>query len=375
MFNRFKSFLHLSWLLAGRLVAETRRWHGKKSQGMNEIRVFYGHERIPGRHERSGGAMIKFQDLNDRFPNTLYHPNILYLVTSALPLYPEVIVRMAKRHGAFLVLNQNGVAYPGWHGPGWEKTNRTTRYLLKQADYVVYQSRFCKESADRFAGVCQAPWTILPNPVDTQVFVPNPTIPPGLRLFLAGSHQHWYRVRTALEALVHLPGSRLTIAGRLTFHPQESRCLEEVRGLAVHLGIMEQVELFGSYSQETAPSLFMNHHILLHTKYNDPCPRLVVEAMACGLPVVYSASGGVPELVGEEGGVGCETPCDFERDHPPDPVALARAVTTVAADLPRFAQQARLRAVDHFDVRPWLDRHEEIFSGLLAEETTPHLVK
>jgi glycosyltransferase involved in cell wall biosynthesis len=309
--------------------------------------------------------------LNDRFPNTLYHPNILYLVTSALPLYPEVIVRVAKRHGAYLVLNQNGVAYPGWHGPGWEKTNRTTRNLLRQADYVVYQSRFCKESADRFAGVCQAPWTILSNPVDTKIFVPASVPPPGVRILLAGSHQHWYRVRTALEALVHLPNSRLTIAGRFTFHPQESRCLEEVHDFAVHLGVIDRVELIGSYSQEAAPKLFQNHHILLHTKYNDPCPRLVVEAMACGLPVVYSASGGLPELVGEEGGIGCETPCDYERDHPPDPVALAQAVTTVAVALPRFAQQARLRAEYLFDVRPWLDRHEEIFSRLLAEETRP----
>ena len=368
MLNRLKSFLHLSWLFAGRLVAETRRWQGKKPRGINDIQVFYGHERIPGRHERSGGAMIKFQDLNDRFPNTLYHPNILYLVTSALPLYPEVIVRMAKKHGASLVLNQNGVAYPGWHGPGWEKSNRSAMNLLRLADYVVYQSRFCKESADRFVCACQAPWTILHNPVNTKVFVPASATPPGLRILLAGSHQHWYRIRTALEALVHLPDSRLTIAGRLTFHPKESRCLDEVRSLAVHLGLMDQIELLGSYSQEAAPNLFQNHHILLHTKYNDPCPRLVIEAMACGLPVVYSASGGMPELVGEEGGVGCETPCDYERDHPPDPAALAEAVTKVAADLPRFAQQARLRAVQHFDVRPWLDRHEEIFSRLLLEE-------
>ncbi len=371
MINRFKSFLHLSWLFAGRLVTETRRWQGKQPQRAHDLRVFYGHEKIPGRHERSGGAMIKFQDLADRFPNTLYHPNILYLVTSALPLYPEVIVWMAKRHGVFLVLNQNGVAYPGWHGPGWEKTNRPARNLLRLADYVVYQSRFCKESADRFAGACQAPWEILPNPVDTKVFVPASVPPPGLRILLAGSHQHWYRVRTALEALVRLPNSRLTIAGRLTFHPQESRCLEEVRGLADHLGIIDRVDQFGSYSQEAAPKLFQNHHILLHTKYNDPCPRLVIEAMACGLPVVYSASGGVPELVGEEGGVGCETPCDYERDHPPDPAALAQAVTKVAAALPRFAQQARQRAVHHFDVRPWLDRHGLIFSRFLAEKAGP----
>ena len=57
--------------------------------------------------------------------------------------------------------------------------------------------------------------------------------------------------------------------------------------------------------------------LLLHTKYNDPCPTVVLEAMASGLPVVYSASGGVPELVGEEAGVGIPAPFDWEHDHPP----------------------------------------------------------
>lgn len=356
-----KSLIYFCWVFVARILAENKRWRNARTLSRKTPRVYYGHDRIPSRNEKSGGAIIKFQDLQEDFPNTIRDANILYLVSSALPTFPEIMVREAKKRGAFFVLNQNGVAYPAWHGPGWEKKNRPMSFLLQQADYVIYQSKFCKISADRFAGACQAPWEILANPVDTKVFIPAPFRQPELRILLAGSHQHWYRVRTALETLARLPTARLTIAGRFTFHPQENRCLEEVRGLAVHLGIMGRVELFGAYSQEAAPKLFQSHHILLHTKYNDPCPRLVVEAMACGLPVVYSASGGVPELVGEEGGVGCETPCDFEQDHPPDPAALAQAVSKVAADLPRFARQARLRAVHHFDVRHWLDRHEEIF--------------
>jgi glycosyltransferase involved in cell wall biosynthesis len=142
-----------------------------------------------------------------------------------------------------------------------------------------------------------------------------------------------------------------------------------VNGLAEHLKITDRVEFVGPYSQDAAPTLFQSHHILLHTKYNDPCPRLVVEAMACGLPVVYSASGGVSELVGDEGGVGCETHCDYEQDHPPDPVALAHAVEKVVSALPYFTQQTRLRAEQLFDVRPWLDHHERIFLGLLTKES------
>jgi glycosyltransferase involved in cell wall biosynthesis len=83
--------------------------------------------------------------------------------------------------------------------------------------------------------------------------------------------------------------------------------------------------------------------------------------MASGLPVVYPRSGGVPELVGEEAGVGVSHPDSWDRDEPPAPDALASAVEHVLADLPRYAANARARAVERFALAPWLDRHAELF--------------
>jgi len=85
--------------------------------------------------------------------------------------------------------------------------------------------------------------------------------------------------------------------------------------------------------------------------------------MACSLPVVYSASGGTPELVGEHAGVGIPAPLDWERDHPPSAEALAGAVERVAEDLDGYGQAARERA-GRFDVRRWIARHREIFGDL-----------
>jgi glycosyltransferase involved in cell wall biosynthesis len=41
--------------------------------------------------------------------------------------------------------------------------------------------------------------------------------------------------------------------------------------------------------------------VFLNLSENDPCPNVVLEALASGLPVLYKPSGGVPELVGECG--------------------------------------------------------------------------
>ena len=108
-------------------------------------------------------------------------------------------------------------------------------------------------------------------------------------------------------------------------------------------------------------------HLLLHTKVQDPCPSVVIEAMACGLPVVYPASGGTLELVGEEAGIGVRIPTGWERDEPPGSGG-ARRRGAGGARRPRTGTRsgAQRRAVENFDARPWLDRHGELFNDLLA---------
>jgi glycosyltransferase involved in cell wall biosynthesis len=350
-----------------------RTWSGRTGRDSRPAAVNYGFSRVPGPDEHVFGGMVKLQDLNREFPHTLHEPDILYLVSSALPYFPVRMAEMAQKSGARLVVNQNGVAYPGWFGRGWQRQNRAMSRLHQMADHLFYQSEFCKLSADRFLGKRDNPASeILYNPVDTGFFRPAPELNPlekTIVLLLSGSHWTAYRVMAALETL-HLVRQEnkqvsLRIAGRFCWRPDEQEAEQEVRDHARRLGLTDVVQITGTYSQDQAPAMLNSCSILLHTKYNDPCPRLVVEAMACGLPVVYSATGGVPELAGEDGGEGVSGPLDWDEDHPPDPQLLARAVLQVAGDLDRYRTGARQRAVKMFDCRPWLDRHGEVFNGLL----------
>jgi glycosyltransferase involved in cell wall biosynthesis len=243
--------------------------------------------------------------------------------------------------------------------------------LLEQADYTIYQSRFCKETADRFLGKPSCDWEILYNPVDTKMFTPLApgAAPGGFVVLVSGSHGSWYRMQTAIESLAilrrNIPHVRMIVSGRYAWRKDSADALSEARSLAGSLGMTDAVEFVGPYTQTEAVTLFQRAHVLLHTKYNDPCPRLVVEAMASGLPVVYSATGGTPELVGDDAGVGIPGPLDFDRDHPPPPEALAAALLQVAKNHSAFSHEARHRAVRLFDVQPWLRRHEEIFNQVL----------
>ena len=86
--------------------------------------------------------------------------------------------------------------------------------------------------------------------------------------------------------------------------------------------------------------------------------------MACGLPVVYSATGGTPELVGDDAGYGIPGELDWDTPRPPSAEDMAEGVCVVAERLKLFSSAARDRAVKHFDLKPWLERHRQVFEML-----------
>jgi glycosyltransferase involved in cell wall biosynthesis len=324
------------------------------------LRVFYGHDRVPLQGEPVAGGTAKFQKLESRFPNHPTDFTLLYLGSTWLPRDLRGLLWLARRRRAPIVLNQNGVGYPGWAGAGTDAFNRPLRHALSAADHVLYQSEFCKRAADEFLGPPAGAWEVLHNAVDVDHFVPADAAPEGGPVLLLGGDQYQaYRLELALETLVELlrghVEARMIVSGRL---------VAPIEPLVARLGLEGRVEVVGRYAQRDAPALFRRAHLLLHTKVNDPCPTLVLEAMASGLPVVYPLSGGVPELVGEDAGIGVPHPDSWERDQPPDPEALAEAAATVLVDLPRYSEAARARVVERFGLEGWLQRHAELFASL-----------
>jgi glycosyltransferase involved in cell wall biosynthesis len=331
------------------------------------VRVFYGHDEVPGPGEPVAGGTAKFQRLASRFPNSPTDFTLLYLGSTWLPRDLRPLLALARRRRVPVVLNQNGVAYPGWAGRATEALNEINRRALVAAEHVLYQSAFSKRSTDELVAEARGSSEVLYNAVDIDHFVPAPTPPPsGPVLVLYGDQTQAYRLELALRTFAHVRRSeadaRLLITGRL---------VSDAAPLLEELGISDAVDLVGRYTQREAPSILQRAHVLLHTKVNDPCPSAVIEAMACGVPIVYPASGGTVELVGDEAGIGVPHRDTWERDEPPPAEALADAVGEVLATHASYAAAARRRAVERFALGPWLDRHERLFEELLAAVKPP----
>jgi glycosyltransferase involved in cell wall biosynthesis len=344
----------------GRYARAGRRWLRLLTapRHADGLRVFYGHDRIPAAGEAVSGGTAKFQRLAMRFPNRPTDFTLLYLGSTWLPRDLRPLLWLARRRRLPVVVNQSGVAYPGWAGDATDEINRQFRRALLAADHVLYQSEFCKRSADEFLGEPRGSWEVLYNAVDVDHFTPPGAAADGPAVLLLGGDQtQAYRVEVALRTLAQLADARLLVTGRLVADPQP---------LVAELGLGDRVEFTGRYAQADAPALFRRAHVLLHTKVLDPCPSLVIEAMACGLPVVYARSGGTMELVGDEAGVGVPHPETWERDQPPVAEAFAEAVRDVLGARERYAVAARRRAVERFGLQPWLGRHAEVFARLMA---------
>ena len=325
------------------------------------LRVFYGWDRVPGPGEQVAGGTAKLSKLAARWPNRPADYSLLYLGATYLPRDLRPLLWVTRRRGARIVVNQDGVAYPGWAGQRTDELNEPLRRVVRGADHVVYQSAFSKRSSDAFLGEARGSWEILPNAVDVERFAP--AVPPagGPVVLLGGDQTQSYRLELALETFRRIlaahPDARLLVSGRLVSDPSAT---------LRRLGLGKAVDFTGAYTQGEAPEVFRRAHVLLHTKVNDPCPTAVIEAMACGVPVAYAASGGTVELVGDEAGVGVPHPDGYDRDEPPSAEELAAAVSAVLADRERLAEGARRRAVEHFALTDWLDRHAAIFASLVA---------
>lgn len=309
------------------------------------------------------GGAVKLLSLQKKMQCDDNHFNLLYLVSSAQPRFAPDLVRQVKARGIPFVWNQNGVGYSGWAGWQSERQNAPMRWLRQRADYIVYQSQFCREAAEKFLGSCDIPNEILFNPVDLKKFFPLPKQPllRPLRLLALGTHSYPERVFSTLEclALLRQEGieATLTIAGKYLWPQGEASVRQKIE----QLKLAGAIKLFSSFNQEEAIQLYQSHHLVLHPKYLDPCPTVVIEALACGCPVIGSASGGLLELVSEKCGFLIPVPLCWDQMITPTAVQLAEGVMNLLPRWNEAAQAARRRAELLFDEDRWVERHREIF--------------
>lgn len=237
------------------------------------------------------------------------------------------------------------------------------------AQRIVYQSGFARDWWERTAGPTTVPNRVIHNGVDLSVYTPEgPGEPPGdhWRLLLVeGSLMGGYEL--GLEAAVGLASElsqhmstaysrivkervELMVVGRV---PAETQRRWQQRSPA-------PIVWAGLQPLERIPELDRSAHLLYSADLNPACPNAVIEALACGLPVVAFDTGALPELVVGDAGRVVPYGGDPWRLAKPDLHALGQAAVEILADQERFRHAARLRAEATFDQNEMVEKYLEV---------------
>jgi glycosyltransferase involved in cell wall biosynthesis len=214
--------------------------------------------------------------------------------------------------------------------------------------------------------------TIIPNGVDLSVFEPLPEeringfkehagIPEGSRLVLfVGRHTEQKGLRYLIDAVPDLvqevPDVHVFIAGT-------GNGMDEARSMVQALGVDGSVTVNGHLSSSNLVNAYNVADAVAVPSLWEGMPLVILEAAACGTPVVASSVSGIPEFV-EHGRTGLLVP-------PKDPEAMAASLAQALND-DRFSSGAGYRALakarKEFDLKVQVQKTLDAYEGVVDDE-------
>lgn len=281
-----------------------------------------------------------------------------------------VSLRNARRRGIRIVQRLDGINWV--HRIRWAGLRYTVRAIYgnrilalirkRLADHVIYQSQFIKHWWEDWYRPARVPSSVIINGADLNRYTPHGLHerPSGhYRLLVVegslagGLNYGLFNAAALADALSKKFRMELMIVGHV-----DGRTKNKLKSqTSFRLQFMDTVP------REHVPWLMRSSHLLFSAEVNPPCPNSVIEALACGLPVVGFDTGSLSELV--EGDVGRLVPYGTNpwKLETPDIPALASAAAEVLENESRFRTSARERAEKLFDVENMVDDYLKVLLG------------
>jgi glycosyltransferase involved in cell wall biosynthesis len=152
----------------------------------------------------------------------------------------------------------------------WEQT-------ILRCDHLYSNSASVQNSLEREYG---RESEVIPTGVDTHFFTPNRPGPPNPRprVLFVGSLRAYKQPQLVVEAAARFPDAEFGLAG-------EGPLADELRRSIVHRGLTN-VSLLGMLSAEKLREQYQSSDVFLFPSVWEGSPKVILEAAACGLPVV-----------------------------------------------------------------------------------------
>ena len=275
----------------------------------------------------------------------------------------------AKQRGVRIVQRLNGI--------NWVHRKRNTglKHFLRAeygnfilslirsriATHILYQSEFSKKWWEDWYGPTCVLSIVIHNGVDLDAYSPKgshqrPTEHFRL-LVVEGSLGGGYdmgldnaiRLAETLQDEYDFP-MELMVVGKIT----------DAHKVQVQAGSKIPINWAGSVPREQIPEIDRSAHLFFSADINAACPNAVIEALACGLPVVAFDTGALNELVLGDSGRIVPYGSDLWKLEQPGIPALAAACVEILREQSRFRKAARKQAEERLGVDKMVDKYLEV---------------
>jgi glycosyltransferase involved in cell wall biosynthesis len=248
----------------------------------------------------------------------------------------------------------------------WYGFTRMQTEVARRLPRVITVSSNSLEDIHRDHKVPLERMHVVPVGVDAERFAPVPTVErcPGHLITTASADVAMKGLTFLLEAVAKLRTERsdvhLTVIGRKKDGGRSAETIDRL-GLTDHItfvsGVPDEriVELYSEAELAVVPSLYEGFSLP------------AIEAMACGVAVVATTGGALPEVVGADGDTALLVP-------PGDAEALAARIRTALDDPAlrrRIGEAGRRRVIDQWSWHSTAARTVEQYRALLADTTVP----
>lgn len=195
---------------------------------------------------------------------------------------------------------------------------RKARFAFQNANIVLPVSKALQQGIESYH--IHAHYQIVPNVVDTNIFhLADKPIKTDVvkEILFVGSLTSIKGVDILLHALSTLKERRNGWHANIVGGGDQ---LKEYQELSIKLGLIDQVTFHGLQDKQIVASFMRQADLFVLPSRWESQGCVLIEAMSCGLPIVASKTGGIPEIIDPETGILVT---------PEDPQALCEAIATM----------------------------------------------
>ena len=203
----------------------------------------------------------------------------------------------------------------------WYSFLKMQKRVVKQLDNLVTVSHASRRDIATDFAIAETKLNIIHNGIDTSVFRPIPAIEPDEFNVMATASADVplkgldYLIRAISILANEIPELKLTVLGKLKEDGKTAKLIRQ-------LGLENRIHFYSGLSSQEVAELYATASCAVVPSIYEGFGLPAGEAMACGVPVITTNGGALPEVVGDAG-ITVQT-----RDH----IALADAIRTLLGD-------------------------------------------